>query len=74
MIPNLEVQDNNLPLFIDGFYKFLGRGPETEMDIFYGAIRDRDAVKLTQVIDSVFAGLQAEHHADNEPCYHKALY
>jgi hypothetical protein len=44
------------------------------MDIFYGAIKDRDAAKLTQAIDSVFAGLPAEHRADSESCYHKALY
>jgi hypothetical protein len=73
-IPNLEVRGHNLPLFLDSFYKFLGRDPETERDLFHGAIMDRDAEKLTLVIDSVFAGLPAEHHADNESCYHKVLY
>jgi hypothetical protein len=73
-IPNLEVRNNNFPLFLDSFYKFLGRKPETEKDMFHGAIRDRDAGKLTRIIDSLFAGLPAEHHADNESCYHKVLY
>jgi hypothetical protein len=73
-IPNLEVRNNNFPLFLDSFYKFLGRKPETERDMFHGAIRDRDAGKLTRIINSLFAGLPAEHHADNESCYHKVLY
>ncbi|MDR1109693.1 MAG: AAA family ATPase [Deltaproteobacteria bacterium] len=73
-IPNLEVKGPNIKWFQDNVYGFLGKDPAIEMDIFHGAIRDRDAGKLTRIIDSVFAGLSAEHHADNESCYHKVLY
>ncbi|MDR1309103.1 MAG: ATP-binding protein [Deltaproteobacteria bacterium] len=73
-IPNLEVKGPNIKWFQDNVYGFLGKDPAIERDIFHGAIRDRDAGKLTRIIDSVFAGLPAEHHADNESCYHKVLY
>jgi hypothetical protein len=73
-IPNLEVKGTNIKWFQDTLYGFLGRDPAIEGDIFHGAIRDRDSGKLTRIIDSVFAGLPAEHHANNESCYHKVLY
>ncbi|MDR1165950.1 MAG: ATP-binding protein [Deltaproteobacteria bacterium] len=73
-IPNLEIKVPNIKWFLDSFYGFLGKDPGIERDAFYGAISDRDAGKLTKIIDSVFAGLPVEHHVNNESCYHKVLY
>ncbi|MDR1111140.1 MAG: ATP-binding protein [Deltaproteobacteria bacterium] len=73
-IPNLEIKRTNIPLFVDSIYSLLGCDPATERDTFKNAIMARDQARLTEIIDSVFAGLPAEHHANNESCYHKVLY
>ncbi|MDR1111282.1 MAG: PD-(D/E)XK nuclease domain-containing protein [Deltaproteobacteria bacterium] len=73
-IQNLEIKRTNIPLFEDTIYGLLGRDPATEKDAFRSAVVTRDQARLTEIMDSVFAGLPAEHHSNNESCYRKVLY
>jgi hypothetical protein len=73
-IPNLEVNNKNWKFFLDNLYQFLHRNPEEERDTFFEAVEACDAAKLSEIFDSVLSGLPAEHHSENESCYHKVLF
>ncbi|MDR1309483.1 MAG: AAA family ATPase [Deltaproteobacteria bacterium] len=73
-IPNWEVENIIYEFFSDMLFGELGRSPETERDVFMGAVRERDSDRLTKIISSVFGVLPAAHHGNSESYYHRVLY
>jgi hypothetical protein len=73
-IPNFELQDNQFDAFSEELFKFIKQDPQEAKDNFINALKDRDAKKLTEILNSLFGGLDAIHHEENESCYHKILY
>ncbi|MDR1395995.1 MAG: ATP-binding protein [Deltaproteobacteria bacterium] len=73
-IPNLEIIKNRDSFFSDEMFKMLGLEPEKAKDAFEIAASGLDAEKLTEIFNSIFKLLPAEHHHDSESCYHKVVF
>ncbi|MDR1166982.1 MAG: AAA family ATPase [Deltaproteobacteria bacterium] len=73
-IPNWEIKSVNFDLFSDRLFELLKFDKQQQDDNFQKAINDMDELELTRIFNSLFSGLPAIHHVDNESCYFKILY
>jgi hypothetical protein len=73
-IPNLEIDKNRLNFYSKEMFNLLGLAPKKAKDAFEKAAAGLDAEKLTEIFNSIFKLLPAEHHHDSESCYHKVVF
>jgi hypothetical protein len=73
-IPNWEIKNFRYDLFSETLFQTLQLNSDNERNKFYKALKERDCQKLTLIFSSLFAGLPAIHHQDNESRYFKIIY
>ncbi|MDR0549625.1 MAG: ATP-binding protein [Deltaproteobacteria bacterium] len=73
-VPNMEVELNNYNVFSDLFFNLLGQKPEKVIKDFKEAILSSNAVKLTEIFNSLYTGLAAINQEDTESFQHSVLY
>jgi hypothetical protein len=73
-IPNWEIEYNNYNIFSDTLFSLLCRTSTAAKDSSESALMDRDSVRMTDLIGSVFASLTAVHHRDDESFYRSVLF
>jgi hypothetical protein len=72
--PNWEIRKDGLYLLSKNLKNLLGRLKVPDGDVFKNAVRNRDARRITTILGSLFGGLAARHHRDDESFYHSMLY
>jgi hypothetical protein len=70
----MEIELLNYNTFADSLFHLLGQTQETVKDDFRDAILASNSEKLTEIFNSLYAGLATIHHQDTESFYNSVLY
>jgi hypothetical protein len=73
-IPNMEIELNNYDVFSDLLFNLLAQEHKKVIKDFKEAILTSNAVKLTEIFNSLYAGIAAIHQQDTESFKHSVLY
>ncbi|MDR1166783.1 MAG: AAA family ATPase [Deltaproteobacteria bacterium] len=73
-IPNWEIKNQRYDIFTETLFNTLKLDTDNEKVNFYNALKYKDSQKLTLIFSSLFAGLPAIRHRDNESYYFKIIY
>jgi hypothetical protein len=73
-IPNREIGQIRDGSFNRLLFSLLRRKPEEVDDEFKGALKELDSGTLTRLFASFFASVPAEHHRNDENCYHNLAH
>jgi hypothetical protein len=73
-LPNEEIKPEFIDKFANALKKYFKKGPEAKKDSFRNIVEYDDAVKLTELINSIYASIPARHHRPVESYYHSVLF
>jgi hypothetical protein len=73
-LPNEEIKPEFIDKFTNALKKYFKKDPEAKKDSFRNIVEYGDAVKLTELINSIYASIPARHHRTVESYYHSVLF